>query len=132
MDDCIFCKIVKGEIPCYKIWENDFAIAILDVFPSMKGQVLVIPKEHIAPCLFDMDDEKYSKLMLCTKKVANAIDKSLKPIKTGLVVEGLEVDHVHVKLYPLEKEFGISLLDPKLSEEEFKDIAEKIKNSISS
>lgn len=132
MEDCIFCKIVRGEIPCYKIWEDDFAIAILDAFPSIKGQVLVIPKEHIAPYLFDIDDERYIKLMLCAKKITKAIDHSLKPIKTGLIVEGLELDHIHIKLYPLNKEFGIKLLDPKPSEEEMKETAEKIRKEFTS
>ena len=130
MDDCVFCKVVKGEIPSHKIWEDDFSIAILDVFPSRKGQILLIPKEHLAPYLFEIEDDKYTKLMLNAKKIANVIDKCLKPIKTGLIVEGLELDHVHVKLYPLDKEFGIPLLEPKLSEEEMKDIAYKIKKCL--
>jgi len=132
MKNCIFCKIVKGEVPCDKIYEDEDAIVILDAFPTMKGQTLVVPKKHLAPSLFDLDNEIYAKLMLVAKKTANAIDKSLKPIKTGLIVEGLELDHVHIKLYPLEKEFGFKILEPKLSDEEMKEIAEKIKKSINS
>lgn len=130
MDDCIFCKIVKGDIPCYKIWEDEKYLAFLDAFPSMKGQTLVIPKEHSSEYLFEMDDKSFSELMLVSKKIARAIDSAINPIKTGLVVEGLEVGHVHVKLYPLNSPFGIKLLESKISAEEMKDISEKISSLI--
>ena len=123
MDDCIFCKIVKGEIPSAKIYEDKEFLVILDAFPYVEGQTLVIPKKHIAPYLFNTDDEFYSKIMLFSKKVARAIDKSLKPLKTGLIVEGLELDHVHIKLYPLTKPFKMSTLEPRPSEEKMIDIA---------
>lgn len=128
--DCVFCKIAKGEIPTEKIYGDDEFLVILDAFPSMKGQTLVIPKKHVAPYLFDLDDEFYTKIMLFSKRIANAIDKALNPIKTGLVVEGLEVDHVHVKLYPLTKPFTLKLLDPKPPKEEMEEIAKKIKMSL--
>ena len=75
-----------------------------------------------------MEEDSYNKLLLITKKIAKAIDESLKPVKTGLLVEGLEIDHVHVKLFPLEKEgFKLKPIDPRPSEEELKKTAEKIK-----
>lgn len=129
--DCIFCKIVKGEVPCYKIYEDDFAIAFLDAFPQMKGQTIVIPKKHLAPYMFDLDDKNYIKLMLTAKKIAKAIDKALKPVKTGLVIEGLELDHIHIKLYPLTKQGFNFKLKEKPSEQEMKEIAEKIKKALS-
>ena len=129
--DCIFCKIVKGEIPCYKIYEDDFAIIFLDAFPSMKGQTLVVPKKHLAPYMFDLDDKNYIKLMLTAKKIAKAIDKALNPIKTGLVIEGLEVEHVHIKLYPLTKQGFNFKLKEIPSEQEMKELAEKIKKALS-
>ena len=96
----------------------------------MKGQTLVIPKEHSSEYLFEMDDKSFSELMLVSKKIARAIDSAINPIKTGLVVEGLEVGHVHVKLYPLNSPFGIKLLESKISAEEMKDISEKISSLI--
>jgi len=133
-EDCIFCKIVAGEIPAEKVYEDDNFIGILDAFPSMKGQALVIPKNHLAPWLFDLDDDAYTKLMLVTKKVVKAVDKAMKPVKTGLLVEGLELDHIHIKVFPLSK-IGFrdypKKLDPLPSKEEMKEIAEKIRESFS-
>ena len=133
IDDCVFCKIVRGEIPVKKIYEDEDTLVFLDAYPIMKGQTLVIPKKHIAPYLFDTDDKTYVKLMLVAKKIAKAIYKALNPIKTGLIIEGLELDHVHIKLFPLSNEGfkNISkLLNPTPSLEEMKDIAERIKKEI--
>jgi len=131
--DCIFCKIVEGKIPSYKIYEDDFAVAFLDAFPCVKGQTLVIPKKHITNSFLDLNDEDYTKLMLVAKKISKAVDKSIGCVKMGLMVEGLELNHVHVKIFPLSKS-GFSgypkMLDPKPSDEEMKEIAEKIKNSL--
>lgn len=130
--DCIFCKIARGEIPSDKIYEDEEFLGILDAFPVIKGQILVIPKKHVGEYLFDMPNKDYSKLLLIAKKIAKAIDFSLKPIKTGMLVEGLEVNHIHIKLFPFFNKFGLKLktLNPKPSDEEMKDIAEKIKVSL--
>ena len=131
-DDCIFCKIARKEIPVEMVYEDREVIVFLDAFPAVKGQTLVIPKKHIAPYLFDADDGIYTKLMLTAKKIAKAIDNAMKPIKTGMVVEGLELAHVHIKLYPLSME-GFRCLRkpiPKLSKQEMKEISTKIKNSL--
>lgn len=133
MTGCIFCKIAKGEISAERIYEDEDTLVFLDAFPSMKGQTLVIPKKHIAPFLFDADDKSYIKLMLVTKKIAKAIYEALNPIKTGLIIEGLELDHIHIKLFPLSNEGFknvFKLLDPTPSREEMKDIAERIKKEI--
>lgn len=130
MEDCVFCRIVSGEIPSYKIYEDDDVIGFLDAFPSMKGQALVIPKEHIAPWLFDVDDETYCKMMLAAKKVVRAVDKAMKPLKTGIMVEGLELEHVHIKIFPLSEEgFKNYPNTIEVSKEEMEEIAEKIRNS---
>ena len=126
--DCIFCKIARGEIPAEKVWEDEDYLVMLDAFPVIEGQVLLIPKKH-NPYLFDVDDKEYSDLLLKAKKVVNAVDKALKPKRTAMVVEGLEVSHVHIKFYPLQDAGICSLkpLNPKPSDSEMKEIAEKIK-----
>jgi histidine triad (HIT) family protein len=100
-NDCIFCKIVRGEIPSAKIWEDKKHIAILDIFPNTKGMTLVIPKVHHDSYAFDMPDKAYSDLMLASKKVAKLLDKRLKINRTAMVMEGMGVNHVHIKLYPM-------------------------------
>ena len=101
MENCIFCKIVKGEIPCVKIWEDKDFLAILDVFPNTKGMTLVLTKKHFDSYAFDMHDKAYSELMLASKKVAKLLEKGLNVKRVAMVMEGLGVNHVHIKLYPL-------------------------------
>lgn len=130
-DECIFCKLVRGEIPCDKIYEDENVLVFLDNFPSMLGQTLVIPKKHIGSYLFNADDKTYSSLLLKVKKIAGALDKSLGAIRTGMLVEGLQVPHVHIKLYPFfNGGFNFTPLNPKPSEKEMKKLAEKIKLNI--
>jgi histidine triad (HIT) family protein len=100
-DNCIFCKIIKGEIPSYKIWENEKFYAFLDIFPNTKGMTLLITKEHYDSYAFDLPDEVYSELLLFAKKLGKHIDKALGVNRTALVMEGMGVNHVHIKLYPL-------------------------------
>ncbi len=129
--DCVFCKIAKGEIPAEKIYENDSFIVLLDAFPPAKGQTLIVPKRHIAPYFFDAEDKLYIEALLLAKKIAKAIDRALKPVKTGLLIEGLELDHIHIKLQPLTKEgFKLKPLDPRPSDEEMKEISEKIREAL--
>jgi len=128
MKDCIFCKIVKGEIPCYKIYEDNEILAFLDVFPATKGQTLVVSKKH-ENYIFNLDEEKYSSLFLKAKKIAKAIDKALETKKTCIVVEGFEVDHVHIRLHPCyENKLKIKPMEEKLSKEELNEIKDKIKS----
>ena len=131
--DCVFCKIVKGEIPCEKIYEDEDVLVFLDAFPFMKGQTLIIPKQHLAPWLFGLNEEIYTKLMLIAKRIAKAMDESFDCAKVGMMVEGLEVDHVHIKMFPLgERGFKESrkILDPLPSKEEMKEISEKIRENL--
>jgi len=99
--DCIFCKIVKGEIPSVKIWEDKKHIAFLDIFPNTKGMTLIIPKKHFDSDATDMPDKEFSDLMMATKKVAKMLEKGLKIKRVAMVMEGLGVNHVHIKLYPI-------------------------------
>ncbi|MCX6748962.1 MAG: HIT domain-containing protein [Candidatus Pacearchaeota archaeon] len=132
MEDCIFCKIVKGKILCNKIYEDKEFMVFLDTFPAVKGQTLVIPKEHY-DYIIDSSEENYTKLMLLSKKIAQAIDKSLKPLRTGIMVEGLQVAHAHVKIYPLTRagfKDYMKQLEPRPSEQEMAEIANKIRSQL--
>ena len=99
--DCIFCKIIKGEIPSVKIWEDKNFIAILDAFPNTKGMTLVMPKKHYDSEVFEMSDKIYGDLLLATKKVAGILKKGLKVKRVAMVMEGMGVNHAHIRLYPM-------------------------------
>jgi histidine triad (HIT) family protein len=101
MDNCIFCKIVNGKIPSFKVWEDKEHLAILDIFPNTKGMTLVLTKKHFDSYIFDMPEKAYSKLLLAAKKVGKLLDKKLKVQRTAVVAEGMGVNHIHIKLYPL-------------------------------
>ncbi len=96
----IFDKIIAKEIQVAHVYEDDICIAIMDKFPVVVGQVLVIPKVHI-DYLFDLDDTTYQHLFMVTKKIAKALDITYKTLRTCVVIEGFEVPHAHIKLYPL-------------------------------
>jgi diadenosine tetraphosphate (Ap4A) HIT family hydrolase len=102
MEDCIFCKIVKGEAPCHKIWEDEKHLAFLSIFPNTEGFSVVITKEHYPSYAFDLDDEVLKDLVLAAKKVAKLIDTKFDDVgRTGMIFEGFGVDHLHAKLFPL-------------------------------
>jgi len=123
----IFSKIVNGEIPCYKVAEDDRYLAFLDIFPLVVGHVLVIPKAE-TDYLFDLDDQDYVGLMLFSKRIAIAIKKAIPCKKIGVAVLGLEVPHAHIHLVPLnsESDINFSKAKLKLTSEEFTSIAAKI------
>lgn len=98
----IFTKIIKGEIPCYKVAENESFLAFLDINPNAKGHTIVIPKKEVNK-LFDLDDETYMGLMQFSKKIAIALEKAIPCKRVGMAVVGLEVPHVHVHLIPLNE-----------------------------
>ncbi|MEZ7925005.1 MAG: HIT family protein [Flavobacteriales bacterium] len=124
----IFTKIVKGEIPAYKIAEDENFLAFLDVFPLAKGHVLVIPKQEI-DSIFDLSDESYTNLWLFAKKTAKALKRVMPCKRVGIAVIGLEVPHAHIHLIPLQNVEDINFSKPKLIVEdaEMKGIAENIK-----
>lgn len=100
--DCIFCKIVSGEAPSYKIWEDEKHLAFLSIFPNTKGFSVVIPKEHYSSYIFDQSDSAVTDLMLATGKVAKLLDAKLDDVgRTGVMFEGFGVDHLHAKLFPM-------------------------------
>ena len=126
----VFTKIVLGEIPCYKIAENEDYLAFLDINPLAKGHTLVIPKQE-TDYLFDLDDELLAGLNVFAKKVALAIDKASDCKRVGVAVLGLEVAHAHIHLIPINGLYDIEFSRPKLklSPEEFEEIAARIRSA---
>ena len=127
----IFSKIVAGEIPAYKVAENDEFLAFLDINPMAMGHTLVIPKQEI-PYIFDVDDDLLGRLMVFAKRVAKAVEASVTCARIGVGVVGLEVPHCHIHLIPLqnsvgEMNFGGSKLSP--SQEELAAMAQKIQSN---
>lgn len=124
----IFSKIVSGEIPCYKVAENDQFLAFLDIYPLAKGHTLVIPKLEV-DYIFDLPDEELAALMVFARKVALAVGKVIPCKRVGVAVIGLEVPHAHIHLVPINDLYDIDFRQPKLkiSPEEFLDIAERIR-----
>ena len=101
-EDCIFCKIVRGQAPCHKIWENKTHLAFLSIFPNTEGFSVVIPKEHYGSYIADQEDKIASDLMVSVKKVMKLLDKKLGDVgRTGVIFEGFGVDHLHAKLFPM-------------------------------
>lgn len=127
----IFSRIVAGEIPCYKVAEDEKYFAFLDINPVAKGHTLVIPK-HEVDYIFDLDDEEYAGLMAFAKKVATAMKAALPCKRIGVAVLGMEVPHTHVHLVPLNKESDMNFFKEKLSlpAEEMAEIAKAISGEV--
>lgn len=127
----IFTKIIRGEIPCYRIAEDEKYFAFLDINPLMAGHTLVIPKTE-TDYIFDLSDSDLSGLILFSKKVAMAIEKSIPCARIGVAVVGLEVPHVHIHLIPMNTMNDINFKNPKLkfTPEEFTRIAKKISDKV--
>lgn len=126
----IFTKIVNGEIPCYKIAEDENYLAFLDVNPNAKGHTLCIPKQEINK-IFDMEEEHYLGLMKFSRKVAKAIEKSIECKRIGVAVVGLEVPHVHVHLIPLQDMDDMRFQRKTiLTPEEFQELAKQIASNL--
>ena len=126
----IFSRIVAGEIPCYKVAEDENYFAFLDISPMVKGHTLVIPKREV-DYIFDLEDEELAGLNLFAKKVAVALKKAFPCQRIGMAVLGMEVPHTHIHLIPLQKESDMLFSNPKLSftPEEMADIAEAIRKN---
>ena len=102
MNDCIFCKIVKGELPSHTIWEDEKHLAFLSIFPNTEGFSVVITKEHYPSYAFDLPEEVLAQLMKAVKTVAKLLDAKLDDVgRTGMIFEGFGVDHIHAKLFPM-------------------------------
>jgi len=101
MDNCVFCKIVNGEIPSAKVWEDENFLAFLDIKPSTKGMTLVVPKKHFDSYIFQAPEEEVMTLFKAAKKVAGMLEKAFDIDRVAMVAEGIGVNHLHVKLYPL-------------------------------
>jgi len=131
MANSLFTKIIKGEIPCYKIDENEDFFAFLDISPLSIGHTLVIPKQE-TDYIFSLDDELYKGLFLYAKKIALAIEKVVDCKRIGIAVIGLEVPHAHIHLVPMNVMSDIDFKKSKLklSNREFEEIAKKIQKAL--
>ncbi len=127
----VFTKLINGELPCYKVAEDDNYLAFLDINPLAKGHTLVIPKKEV-DYIFDLKDEEYKGLFLFAKKVARGIDLAVECRRVGIAVIGLEVPHAHIHLVPVDGIYDIDFSKPKLnlSDEEFFQISSMISEKV--
>ena len=123
----IFTRIINGEIPCYKIAEDENYFAFLDINPLRAGHTLVVPKKEI-DYIFDLEDDQLSGLILFSKKVAAAVKSAFPCNRIGIAILGLEIPHAHIHLVPMDSMEDINFRNPKLkfTPEEFSEIAERI------
>ena len=126
----IFSRIIAGEIPCYKVAENEKFFAFLDINPLVKGHTLVVPKQEV-DYIFDLSDEDLAAMRVFAKKIARAIEKAFPCKKVGEAVIGLEVPHAHIHLIPIQKESDMLFSNPKLklADDEFVSIAKAISSA---
>jgi histidine triad (HIT) family protein len=102
MSDCIFCKIISGESPSFKIWEDEKHLAFLSIFPNTEGFSVVIPKKHYPSYVFDLPQDIRAELVEAAGKVAKLLDEKFKDVgRTAMIFEGFGVDHIHAKLFPM-------------------------------
>lgn len=129
MKDCIFCKIVKGEVPCYKIYEDDNFLCFLEVLPRTKGHSLLIPKKHYRWTYDYPDFGKYWETVL---KITKAMQKALSPKLITYLTHGTDVEHAHIHILPREHETKIMPDIISISKQEMQEIADKIKSNTKS
>jgi len=127
----IFTRIIRGEIPCYKIAEDERYFAFLDINPLRAGHTLVVPKKEV-DYLFDLDDDLLSGIIIFSKKVSKAIQDSVPCTRIGVAVVGLEVPHAHIHLVPMDSMEDLNFRNPKLkfTPDEFKTLAKKISEKV--
>jgi len=122
----IFSKIISGEIPSYKVFEDDYCFSFLDINPNAKGHILCVPKKQVDK-IFDLSELEYNRLMIFSRKVARAMRKAIPCKRIGMTVIGLEVPHAHVHLIPINVMEDVSFKKKvKLTDKEFKQLAKKI------
>ncbi|MCX6334047.1 MAG: HIT family protein [Bacteroidia bacterium] len=127
----VFTRIINGEIPCYKVAEDDRYFAFLDINPLKEGHTLVVPK-YETDYVFDLDNDQLAGLILFSKKIAAAIKAAIPCTRIGVAILGLEVPHAHIHLVPMNSMEDVNFKNPKLkfTSEEFKSTAEKIKDKL--
>lgn len=127
----IFSRIIAGEIPCYKIAEDENYFAFLDINPMTKGHTLVIPKQE-EDYIFNLENDQLAGMMLFAKKIAKSLEKSVSCVRIGVAVIGLEVPHAHIHLIPINTESDMNFRNPKLklSTEEMNAIAQEIRKNL--
>jgi histidine triad (HIT) family protein len=127
----IFTRIINGEIPCYKIAEDERYFAFLDINPLREGHTLVVPKQE-TDYIFDLDDDTVAGIMIFSKKVASALKAAIPCVRIGIAILGLEVPHAHIHLVPMNSMEDVNFRNPKLkfTPEQFTATAEKIKNEL--
>lgn len=123
----IFTKIVNGEIPCYKVAEDEYHLAFLDVMPIAKGHTLVIPKKEV-DLIFDLDEEEYKNLWAFAQKVAKKLKAAVPCVRVGVAVVGLEVPHAHIHLVPMNEIKDLNFMNERLkfTPEEYQEIQQEI------
>jgi diadenosine tetraphosphate (Ap4A) HIT family hydrolase len=125
--DCIFCRIISGEIPSHVIWKDETHVAFLDIFPLRKAQTIVVPREHLPSSIYALPDEAYHGLMDVALKVARLLEDRLGAERTMVVGEGLEINHVHLKLYPrFHEDHGLVHAGPPADFEKLRELAKRI------
>ncbi len=130
MENCVFCRIIKGEIGADKVYEDEKFFAFLDMKPVNPGHVLLVPKQH-TDYIFDIEEPIYSELFQTAKKLAEPIKKAIRPRRVGIAVEGFGVPHAHIHLVPLNRGYELDPNRAKMAKpEELKELAEKIKKEI--
>lgn len=123
----LFTKIINGEIPCHKLWEDERHFAFLDIRPIQPGMTLVVPKQEVDSA-FDLDDGAYTAFLLAAKHLTPAIQKATGCLRVGLVIEGLEVPHAHIKLIPINQPHDlVPKNDRTATDDELKEMAERIR-----
>ncbi len=135
MEGCIFCRIINGEIPSYKVYEDEDILAVLDINPIVKGHTLVLPKRH-SKWVWDMEDQGYQNLMGKVKHLAIALRQAFNTEWVAEGIAGVDIPHSHVHLLPRDINDGLGAfppsktMEPKLSDQEMEEIAQRIKEKI--
>lgn len=130
MEDSVFTKIIKRELPGEIVYEDEMVVGILNLFPNIEGEMMVIPKQQVA-YFADLDDTTYIHLMSVVKNMARVLDEAFDTLRTCVVIEGFDVPHVHVRLYPIQKGNLELKAGPQASQDELKVMGDKIRAHLS-